>query len=323
MVKTIQDFLDDCALRGQSHHTIKWRRSVLNAFLIFLQEQDALALEDVTPRLIGRYLLHLQGRVGKWQGHPRKPVVPDGRLRPATVRAHLKVIKTFFRWCAALQLVDCDPAQDVRYKKPTRGIPQSLTHEEVLALLRAAAGLGIRALATLAFFIDTGCRISEVADLAVADLGLEQGVAKVRGKGRWRVTFFLEETGDALRLWLDSDERAHYVDTHPEDAKYVFLGKRGKLTYSGMRGILKQVGKQAGVKFHPHQLRHTFTAFLLEDGTSLAVVSQLLGHASVKTTADIYGKLDVHRLKRQHSQHSPLRQFLDEDSGDIPLLSVL
>ncbi len=86
-----------------------------------------------------------------------------------------------------------------------------------------------------------------------------------------------------LRFWHDCDQRQPVSHTFPDDEPYVFLGQKGRLTYNGLYDIIKTVGVKAGVDVRPHQFRHTFSITNLKSGISLAAVSRMLGHESVRT----------------------------------------
>lgn len=308
--EAVERFIRVCEIRNRSVKTIKWRCSVLNALCAWQLDSQVLGdrpLEYVDFDLLSEYILHLRRRRQLWAGHPYKPA-RDGQLSETTVQGHIKVIKTFFNWLEKRRVLDENPMRDIPCSLPRPDTPRGLSKEKVRAFINAATEKGAREKAIALFFLDTGSRLGECASATTNKLDLSAGVAIVLAKGgHFRPVFFIERTANALMEWLDSPERKVFAQKYSDEAHYVFLGRSGALTCAGIYGIIRALGEPAGIKkLAPHQLRHTFTYLMLEHGASLAVVSDLLDHKSIKTTADIYGLFDTESLKRQHDKWSPV-----------------
>lgn len=162
-----------------------------------------------------------------------------------------------------------------RYSK----LPVVLSHREVHALLNSIENRRYQAVAMVMY--GTGLRVSEAIRLTIRDIDSERGVIQVRcGKGGKPRQVQLS---DRLCQWL-----RQYWDRERPPAPYLFANQLGQLPAKGtMQKVLKLAAEQAGVKKHvtPHVLRHCFATHLLEEGTDVRVVSALLGHASISTTA--------------------------------------
>jgi len=162
-----------------------------------------------------------------------------------------------------------------RYSK----LPTVLSYKEVHALLNAIEQRRYQAVAMVMY--GTGMRVTEATRLTVRDIDAERGVIQVpRGKGGKPRQVQLSES---LCQWL-----RQYWDRERPPAPYLFANQQGRLPASGtMREVLLLAAQQAGIKKHvtPHVLRHCFATHLLEEGTDVRVVSALLGHASISTTA--------------------------------------
>ena len=224
-------------------------------------------------------------------------------LRIATV--HLKV---FFRWLAAKGLAEMDSAEPLLSPRPDQTLPETLHATEVAKILDSidpAARLGRRDRAILELFYAAGLRLSELCHLRLETVDLDEGFARVTGKGnKTRVARFGGKAREALANYL-KNERPQLVTRRT--SSHVFLSVRGSyLSPDRVRQIVKERAKMAGIdqKMYPHLLRHSFATHLLEGGADLRVIQELLGHADISTT-QIYTHVDRQRLKTIHKQFHP------------------
>ena len=315
----VKDAVDDYLLSGEakgwSSHTIKHRRNVLGRLAEWEpeegQELGGYDLEEVADRVLGKYVIYLRNRKWRWMDHPRKAGDTPGGLKESTIDAYSNVIRTFFYWCVERGLIVKAPVSMLpgSGKQKRNDVPKTLTIEEVEALLKAARAQGPREYALISFIVDSGVRACEAQSLTTDRLDLENRTAIVSGKGQTRVVYFVTETAEALREWIRHSEHG------PHDA--VFTGLKGPLTYNGIYRIVKQAAEAAGIKVAPHQLRHTFTIVHMEDGGNLGAASRLLGHSSVKVTADIYGVFPDRSLKKQHDRHSPIAVLARKEAANV------
>ncbi len=157
------------------------------------------------------------------------------------------------------------------------GEPKYLSVEQVKALIEAAPSLLERTVLVAVF--SSACRISEILDLEVPDLELDQGVATVTRKGGRRERVALGRQGtEALREWL-AQRRSK--------SKRVFMD----YTYHYLYPCLRKLANQVGIPgFHPHLLRHSRVMHLRKAGRDWADISEVAGHTKVETTVKIYGR---------------------------------
>jgi site-specific recombinase XerD len=162
-----------------------------------------------------------------------------------------------------------------RYSK----LPVVLSHKEVHALLNAIEHRRFQAVAMVMY--GTGMRVREAIRLTVRDIDAERGVIQIpRGKGGKPRQVQLSA---CLYQWL-----RQYWDRERPPAPYLFANQQGQLPSNNtMQKVLRLAAEQAGIRKRvtPHVLRHCFATHLLEEGTDVRVVSALLGHASISTTA--------------------------------------
>jgi len=182
----------------------------------------------------------------------------------------------------------------IKRPKRERRIPDVLTKEEVNRLIEAIPTKKSKLMVTLAYAC--GFRVSELIGLKVSNLNFEEMVGYIRqGKGRKDRMFNIPQ-----RLLTKLKKQ---VETQKEiGEEYVFSGKNGSLTDRNIQKIVRNAAKKAGIKkdVHPHTLRHSFATHLLENGTDIRMIQELLGHADLSTT-QIYTHVSTEELKKIHS----------------------
>jgi integrase/recombinase XerD len=232
----------------------------------------------------------------------------EGGAKPRSTARQLSSFRRFFRYLLREGVRSEDPTAQIAMPKIGRALPQSLTEDEVEALLAApnvADPLGHRDRTMLEVLYATGVRVSELINLKVAQINLNQGVLRIIGKGdRERLIPMGDEAQDWLREFI-AGPRVEILLERQTD--YLFPTRRGdRMTRQAFWHIIKRYAKKAGVskKLSPHTLRHAFATHLLNNGADLRVVQLLLGHSDVSTT-QIYTHVARERMKELHSRHHP------------------
>lgn len=232
----------------------------------------------------------------------------DLGLAPSSIARNVSAIRTFFRFLTADNFLVADPSERLEPPRGWRTLPEVLTVAEVEALVNApdlAHRLAWRDRALLEFSYASGVRVSELIGLMVRDLALDEGWARVVGKGaKERLVPVGRRATGALGLYL-RDTRPRLERGRGEGR--VFLNARGgPLTRMGVWKILRRHVEAAGIqkRVTPHTLRHSFATHLLEGGADLIAVQELLGHADVSTT-QIYTHLDRRYLAEVHRSFHP------------------
>lgn len=237
----------------------------------------------------------------------------EAGVSPRTQARNLVSLRRFFGFLHAEGLIPVDPTARVELPRVGRPLPETLTLDEVEALLRApdvTSARGLRDRAMLEVLYATGLRVSELVGLRLGDLHLEAGFLRVMGKGsKERVV----PLGEVARDWLER----HLIEgrglaTDGDRARRardpVFVTNRGgAMTRQGFFKRLREIARAAGVdprRISPHKLRHAFATHLLERGADLRSLQLMLGHADIATT-EIYTHLSRARLARIHATHHP------------------
>jgi integrase/recombinase XerD len=159
--------------------------------------------------------------------------------------------------------------------------------------------------ALLEFAYASGARVSEIIALATRDLDLEEGLARVFGKGsKERLVPVGGAAERAIRVYLR--ELRPRLEKGGGEGRLFLNGRGGPLSRMGVWKILRRRAEAAAIRSHvsPHTLRHSFATHLLEGGADLASVQELLGHADIATT-QIYTHVDRARLRDVHRRYHP------------------
>jgi integrase/recombinase XerC len=198
------------------------------------------------------------------------------RCKPSTVWTAWRHLRGFFAWLLQEGDIPSNPMDGIT--KPI--VPPTevtvLSPAEVRRLLTTCKGrsqMDRRDLALLTLMLDTGLRLSEVAQLTPADIGVDNTL-RVFGKGRkWRTVALGSTSATALSRWMR---------LLPDSATTLWSGTRGPMTATGIRRVIARRGREAGLKLHPHQLRHTFVDTWLRNGGAEVDLARLCGWTSTR-----------------------------------------
>jgi integrase/recombinase XerD len=220
----------------------------------------------------------------------------------------LTVFKRYFRWALREHLVAVDPTLKLLAARQPLRVPKTLSEAQVEALLaapNAEQNLGLRDRAMIELMYASGLRVTELVQVNTVQLGLNEGVLRVMGKGaRERLVPFGEEAQRWLQRYL-SQARGAILGGRASEALFVTrLG--GPMTRHMFWQLIKRYALQAGINapLSPHTLRHAFATHLINHGADLRAVQMLLGHADIGTTT-IYTHVARERLRQLHALHHP------------------
>lgn len=220
----------------------------------------------------------------------------------------LAVLRRFYQYALRTHRVAVDPCLKLKSAKQPPRFPKTLSEQHVESLLAAPdvnTALGLRDRTMLELMYASGLRVSELVLLKTIEVGMNEGVLRVTGKGnKTRLVPF----GEEARRWMErylADARAAILDGKSSDALFVTaLG--GPMTRQMFWTLIKKYAVRGGINapLSPHTLRHAFATHLLNHGADLRVVQLLLGHADISTT-QIYTHVARERLKNIHAHHHP------------------
>lgn len=220
----------------------------------------------------------------------------------------LSGVRSFYHYLTVDGYLDIDPTELLESPHLPEHIPEYLSTEEVDRLEEAVdltAPEGHRNRAIVEVFFSCGLRVSELVNLKLSDLFLDDRFMRILGKGnKERLVPVSERAVSELGFWFD-DRRQMNIKPGEED--YVFLNRRGHhLTRTMILIMIKRLGEAAGIRktISPHTLRHSFATALLRGGADLRVIQVLLGHADIGTT-EIYTHMDDESLRQEILTHHP------------------
>lgn len=259
LVETYSLFELDNRARRLSPRTIEHHAFYLGRFFAWCEGQSVTQLHQVTTVHLRSYLVFLQEQ--QWS---------DWSIHGAA-----RDLRRFFRFCLAEELIAVSPMARVKMPRTPKKILPAFSPEDVDRLLAAATSQRDKAM--VLFLLDTGARAAECAALNLADVDLRVGVVHIRhGKGcKDRYVFVGSRTAKAVMRMTMGRERA-------AGAALWLTEAGGRLSYEGLREVLKRLGKRAGVEHcHPHTFRRTFALWSLRAGMSIYHLQRLMGHADI------------------------------------------
>ena len=233
----------------------------------------------------------------------------DGRAS-STVARKLASIKAFYRFLTAERYIRRNPAEVLEAASRGLHLPKVLSVQEVVRLLdepNLGTLDGYRDKTMLELLYATGMRVSELVNVPVKNVDMKMQYVIVMGKGSKERMLPLGRTALHYLEHYLSVVRPQLLHGKPEAAAELFVtGWGGPMTRERFYEIIVAYGKSAGIskRVTPHMLRHSFATHLLNNGTDLRIVQELLGHADISTT-QIYTHLDVERLREVYDKTHP------------------
>jgi len=230
-----------------------------------------------------------------------------------TIRHYITVINSFYSFLEDEKYVSNNPCDAIPIPKVARKLPNYLTEEEVSRLLTVSlyTPYDFRNKAMLELLYATGLRISELCNLKVTDIDLDNSLVRVMGKGKKeRIVPFTDYAGSYLKKYIDYYRPILLKNTVSD---YLFISNSlTNISRQGFFKIIKKECQRAGIKKNvsPHVLRHSFATHLLKHGADLRVIQELLGHEDI-TTTQIYAHLVNEKIRSDYECHP--RNKLDKE----------
>ena len=232
----------------------------------------------------------------------------DQRITPRSQARILSGVRSFFKFLLLDGFIDADPTELLVSPHVRNALPDVLSTAEV-DRLEASIDLskweGQRNRAIIEVLFSCGLRVSELVNLKLSNLFVEEKFVRVTGKGdKERLVPISSRALDELNAWF-ADRNAMRIKPGEED--YVFLNRRGAhLTRTMILIMIKRQAVAAGITktISPHTLRHSFATALLEGGADLIAIQAMMGHEDIATT-EIYTHIDTSSLREEITKHHP------------------
>jgi integrase/recombinase XerD len=245
----------------------------------------------------------------------------DLGIQPRSQARILSGIRSFYHYLILDDYLEADPSELLESPQVGLHLPEVLTIEEIDNLIESidlSTKEGQRNRTILETLYSCGLRVSELCNLKISDLYLEEGFIKVEGKGnKQRLIPISPRAIRELQLYF-IDRNQFSIKKDYED--YVFISKRGtNISRIMVFHIIKTLAEAIGLKktISPHTFRHSFATHLLEGGANLRAIQCMLGHESIGTT-EIYTHIDKSRLRSEIIEHHPRNKiFRGKDQQNI------
>jgi integrase/recombinase XerD len=293
MKEFIASFLDYLSVeRGLAKNTIMAYREDLAAYAAFLSKKGITSVSATAKNDIINFMLSQK----------------DSGIGASSIARRLAAIRMFYRFLVRERVLKDDPTSLIDSPRLWKKIPETLSVNEVDALLAQPAirtRQGIRDKAILETLYATGMRVSEAVNLRTDDLNLDVGFLRCIGKGnKERVIPMGKKAIGAISKYMASVRPALLKNKKSE---CLFISRLGsKISRQSLWKLIKRYAKEARIKkpMKPHILRHSFATHLLEHGADLRSVQEMLGHSNIATT-QIYTHINKDRLKAVHTMYHP------------------
>jgi integrase/recombinase XerD len=293
MEELIDAFLDYISVeRNLSKNTVVSYRGDLCAYMDFLKRRSMGNLSQTAKNDITDFMFYEK----------------DKGLSANSISRHLAAIKVFYRFLVRERILKADPTSLIDSPKLWKKIPETLSLNEVEALLSQPDirdKQGIRDRAILETLYATGMRVSEVVNLRLDNVNLDIGFLRCIGKGnKERVIPLGKKAIASLKRYIEASRPKLLKN---KESPFMFLNRFGnKISRQSLWKIIKHYARAARIKkpMRPHILRHSFATHLLERGADLRSVQEMLGHSNISTT-QIYTHINKDRLKTIHKMYHP------------------
>lgn len=271
--------------RGLSNNSIGAYENDVNKLISYLADEQV-KIKEVTLDTLQNFIC----------------VLHDMEISPRSQARIISGIKSFFRFLKLEDYIDENPSLLLEAPQIGRHLPEVLSVEEIDSMIDCidmSKAEGQRNRAIIETLYGCGLRVSELINLEINKLFLDEGYIVVKGKGnKERMVPISEVAIHEINSYFDQRRHMNIV---PGEENFLFLNYKGThISRITIFKIVKQLADLAGIKreISPHTLRHSFATHLLEGGANLRAIQQMLGHESIATT-EIYIHIDRTRLREE------------------------
>lgn len=289
LIRAYENYLSK--VKQASENTISSYMRDIRQFSQWLHVTVGMDVIDATQQNIADYLAHLEN---------------DGRTG-ATVSRSLASIKNFYSYVVSSGFLEKTPVTNIHVNRGDKKLPQILTSREIELLLSQPSCVdakGYRDKAMLEVMYATGIRVSELIDLDVDDVNIDQGIIKCTSARKVRIIPMYPGALKALSVYL-KEIRGGMIASQNEPALFVNING-ARMSRQGFWKILKHYQSTAHIEkeITPHTLRHSFAVHLLENGADLGSLQELMGHSDISST-QLYTHMINQKLKSVYEKCHP------------------
>jgi len=298
--RLIEGFLLSCRVENKSPATISFYKNILDKFQWYLHKYGIDIIDAATIR---SFLGYLKDSPSRWDSNNKRANRP---VYPYTIDRYYTGLSALFRWAVSEGMIDTNPMATIKKPRVQRKIIKGFEPEVCQKLIGYFNGKSLedyRNKAIVYMFLDTGLRLSELANLKMSDINMEQGIIKVTGKGdKERLVRIGIKTQKAL--W-------NYLAHRPVDADHVWLGRdNAPFTVDGIAQMVRNLCKKHGIRLSPHKLRHSFAISFLRNGANPFELQIALGHSTLEMTRRYTQALGFEDVFKRHVMASPVDRLI-------------
>ncbi|MGL5721109.1 MAG: site-specific tyrosine recombinase/integron integrase [Brevinema sp.] len=232
----------------------------------------------------------------------------------ASIARKLSCLRGFYGDLTRLELREDNPMDHIDSPKIQRSLPRYLSENQTEKLCGLPFSeenfADMRDLVMIELMYSSGLRVSELCNLEISDIFMEESVIKVWGKGdKERLVPLAGRLRNILEIYFPL--REEYLSGWKHSSKVIITKFRKGISRMGVWKILKARAESAGIEhIHPHMLRHSFASHMLARGADIRIIQELLGHEDLSTT-EIYTHVETSHLQKALLAHHPLANILD------------
>ena len=297
MYKTLDDFIAHIKdSRSGSDATADSYYRDIARFINYLETNNINKFSDVNKAIVFDFVNEL-----------RNGSITKTKISNSTYSRNLSALRSFYRYLCERHFCEDNPFLQFKKIHVEKHLPDVLTVEQIERIFNVFDlnnPIDVRNRCIVEMIYACGLRISECCDLKLSNIDRSQGIVRVIGKGnKERIVPYYPLIDELLDLYIKM-YRNEYAD---DDFEYLFVSKRkGKISPRSVQLLLEDIKVKANleVDVHPHMLRHSFATHLLDNGSDLRTVQELLGHENLSTT-QLYTHLTYDRLKNAVDKSHP------------------
>lgn len=274
--------------KGYSSNTIESYKRDLIKFLEYNKNKD---INSISNRDLKEYIKYLNKE----------------ELNERSISRNISCLKSFYKFLVIDKKIKENPSEILFIPKIKKSLPNTLTEDEVMNLLDVTLNdnYSYRNKAMLELLYATGLRVSELVNLKLQNIDLNDNIVRTFGKGSKERIIPLGEFASEYLYKYINEYRGSLIKKYNNE--YLFLNNHGyKMTRQGFFKIIKTIAKNKGIDkpLSPHTLRHSFASHMLKYGADLRTIQELLGHSDISTT-QIYTHITNEELKENYKEFHP------------------
>ncbi len=264
--------------RGLSENTEEAYRNDAMFFIEFLDSENIDCFDKITRSHINRYIRKLR----------------QENYASTSITRKIASLRGWFKWMIANEIISSDPTAGLEQPKISRHLPKVLTIKDLSQIFAGELTHLEKAIVELLYA--AGLRVSELSNITLQNLNLDQDYVRCLGKGsKERLIPIGQKAKEALKIYLQ--ERELILLKNDVKTNHLFLNQNAQpISRQKIYTLIKNIGQKIDKTISPHTIRHSFATHMLENGADLRVVQELLGHSDVSTT-QLYTHISKKRLK--------------------------